>query len=147
MNEQELNRKLAEWAGFDLIFQEASLEWFLVSAEKHRVDITELFTKSLDACFKWLVPKSKMDILWIINNLDSPRPEIAYAFGYSRSETNDLLCWSKRLPVEECLSPIEETPALAICRAIEKLIDNEVGASASKEGGEDGSRQDSIRRL
>ena len=68
------------------------------------------------------MPKSKMDCLWIINNLEVPTLGIEYCFGFLRGKDNDLLCWSRDFDPEECLSPVEETAPMAICRAVEKLI-------------------------
>ena len=53
MDNQELNEKLAKWAGdFDFTpdgrYEAPDGEWNIE------------FTDSLDACFKWLVPKLKM---------------------------------------------------------------------------------------
>lgn len=131
--EQELNKKLAEWVGF----HNADFGWFKKLGEPAPITLIQKvyrgtltgalnFTDSLGACFKWLVPKSKMDTLWIINNLDSPVPKIEYCFGFTRGKDNDVICWDKGLPVEECLSPICKTPALAICLAVEKFIDARV---------------------
>ena len=72
----------------------------------------------LNNLFKYAVPKSKMDTLWVINNLGSPTPSIEYCFGFTRGKDNDVICWSKTLPVESCLSPICKDPALAIFWAI-----------------------------
>ncbi len=76
----------------------------------------------LNNLFKYAVPKSKFDTLWIINNLDSPVPSIDYCAGFSRGKVNDVVCWSKELPIEECLSPIDKDPALALFWAIYEVI-------------------------
>ena len=129
---QKLNEKLAIWAGF----RDVGFGYFRKYGEPEPITLIQRvyggkltkalnFTDFPDACFKWLVPKSKMDTLWIINNLDSPIPKIEYCFGFTRGKDNVVVCWSKDLPVEECLSPICKTPALAFCLAVEKLIDKE----------------------
>ena len=46
MNEQELNKKLAEWAGCGMVVEHSGT-W---AESWHYPD----FTNSLDACFKWL---------------------------------------------------------------------------------------------
>ena len=53
MNEQELNKKLAKWAGMKKV---DSCQWKI---EGHTQYYTPYFTISLDACFKWLVPEIK----------------------------------------------------------------------------------------
>ena len=125
MMQQELNRldkKFAEWAGFT---NYGDTDWRRPDGMlAGGTGLCPDFTQSLDACFKWLVPKSRMDTLWIINNLDSPTPKLEYCFGITRGEGNDLICWDKEIPIEDCLSPIVDTPALALCLAIEKLIDS-----------------------
>lgn len=120
---KRLNRKLALWAGWT--FTEVTIgnpfvpTFTTPSGEK--TGFLPNFIKSLDDCFKYLVPKSKMDILWIINDLDATStPEIKYCFGTCRDYD---ICWSTEMPNDDCLSPIAESPALAICLAIEKLID------------------------
>jgi len=127
IDERKLNHKLAEWAGFTMGDNWGWRGWNYPdgSWERHPPH----FDSFLDACFEWLVPKSRMDTLWVINNLGSPTPKIEYCFGYTRGENNDLVCWDRDLPKEDCLSPIAETPAFAICLAIEKLIDSEVAKS------------------
>lgn len=91
MNE-ELNKKLAEWAG----------------VKPHPVYPTgydyPYFTDSLDACFKWLVPK-----------LESYELKLNY---------KKHCAWVK-LPTKYTEFGMAETPALALCLAIEKLIDKE----------------------
>lgn len=83
------------------------------------------FLHSFDAHIKWTIPKSGMDVLWIVNNLDSPLPQIQYVFGFTRGGDNDLVCWSHDLPPEECLSPVCEEPALACVESLLLLIKSE----------------------
>lgn len=73
---------------------------------------------TLDNLFQHAVPKSKMDTLWIINNVDSSTPRIEYCFGFLRGKDNDVICWSKDLGIEHCLSPVHLTPIRAIYHAI-----------------------------
>lgn len=102
MDEQELNKKLAEWVGVDS---------FPIYPTGY--DYPD-FTQSLDACFKWLVPRLAE---WSISNKERDEGEVLpYAeIGYR----NDSNKWSY---FEEWA----ETPSLALCLAIEKLIDKEV---------------------
>lgn len=135
--EQELNIRLAtHFLGIKKIYYS---EWdtdksspMCIPSGKpwrtHQIDARPVpcFTRDIDACFRVLVPKSKMDTLWIINNLDSPTPKIEYCFGFIRGKDNDLICWSRDLPEEDCLSPIANTPSLAVCYAIDKLLSHDV---------------------
>ena len=84
MDKQELNKKLAEWSG-----EEGN------------------YTQSLDACFKWLVPKLSMT-------------RLAYKY-YLCSMTYEATVWAKDGIWREGWS--EDNAALALCLAIEKLID------------------------
>lgn len=108
---EELNRKLAEWAGF----KGTKVRRYLVGGSSELVNgweapdgkLSELrpnFTASLDACFKWLVPKLGG---WMMRNYD---------FGTA------AVVW---IDNEESYKAIAETPALALCKAIEQLIDEE----------------------
>ena len=116
----ELNKKLAEWAGFkffppiesgaiDVIDPNGSL--YLSPSKIAMPD----FTTSLDACFKWLVPK-----------LDYP------VLLSSHIGTDKVIRYSCLIEVCDVPHPWEygvsliETPALALCKAIEKLIDDSI---------------------
>ena len=118
----ELNKKLAEWR-----FPDAQIRlWSRVIRIKHNTILhpdyptgINHFTHSLDACFKWLVPLVGFDTLWIIRNPS----KIEYCWGHTRGEMNDVICWSKTLPIEDCLSPIDKDPATAFCLAVEKLLE------------------------
>lgn len=115
---KELNRKLAEWAGFAEIpwYVRAGkqiFEWLSPNAERHNE--TPDFVKSLDACFKWLVPKldinDKVLVRW------SP------VRGY-REYTAEIWIWGfpgKDFVVEWTT----ETPSLALSKAFEAVIDKE----------------------
>jgi len=95
-----LNKKLAEWAG---------LKWKLGDlggfADEYGY-LQPYFTQSLDACFKWLVPKLgkypciKFDF------------EDGLVFAYVCADDDKNAYGSA------------ETAALALCLAIERLIDN-----------------------
>ena len=108
----ELNQKLAEWAGFkDIKLKDcgdAEL-WSYVGTEPDKYSpwkqvMLPDFTISLDACFKWLVPKVKY---YQINNWNKKQKPIAFVLDAD----------------ENTYSASAETLALALCKAIEKLID------------------------
>ena len=109
MNE-ELNRKLAEWAGIK--WQPISKTW-LYPGKGLSLEPYPNFTESLDACFKWLVPKLGHYSLWhgaVRAKMQPPMGEhnaevwVGHYYGYGHSK---------------------ESSALAICLAIEKLIDKD----------------------
>lgn len=106
----ELNQKLAEWAGFKEInckppYTVLFLWW--LSPKKDRLDKLPDFTTSLDACFKWLVPKLENTHSWIFGkNIN----------GFA------MTIWSKA-DVVIIITGEADTPALALCKAIERLID------------------------
>jgi hypothetical protein len=106
MNE-ELNRKLAEWAlkkvpcelcmGGDFKALDGTMFYGIY-------DLPE-FTESLDACFRWLVPKLSV--------------RIDQMFG-------SWVGWAKIKGTSNWQSGVNKgSPALALCLAIEKLIDSE----------------------
>ncbi len=106
-NEQELNSKLAEWAGFKhkvgALYEYPNEDYL---GERPLPN----FPQSLDACFEWLVPN--------IPNLES------ISFVRRRGDwIGQFYYLSKEKP--QVKVAIAETPALAFCLAIEKLIDTE----------------------
>lgn len=113
----EVNKKLAEWAGFTqkdynvpsplggiaLMFQ----GWLSPKGEKLHGRFP-IFTESLDACERWLMPKlHQVTIIWEFNNQCYAEVVIQPEYEYIHYKE-----WA-------------ETPALALCLAIEKLIDGE----------------------
>jgi len=102
MNE-ELNKKLALWAGFAK-HRQFSDWWYRPDGR----DISRLprFTSSLDACFKWLEPKL---LSYQLNNWGN----------------NNHHCVIHREGVNY-VGAYAKTPALALCLAIEKLIEEEL---------------------
>lgn len=120
MDEQELNRKLSKWAWFVEADIKKHYYWevggkrcakWLEPNTTYHIKLPR-FTQSLDACFKWLVPKlNKMGIR--IHMITQPRGR------------NDYFCsmGGKWFPYQTVYA---ETPALALCLAIEKLIDKEM---------------------
>jgi len=123
MTNQELNKKLAEWAGFEegthIIdsWYDGRLRWRSGDKFWKRPDgIGQLaappnFTSSLDACFKWLVPKlNKQGLRIRLINQPQGRDTFFCAIG-GRWLAHE---WAE-----------EESLALTLCKAIEKLIDGE----------------------
>ena len=112
--EQELNKKLAEWAGF-IPFTQVGMEGEYAPPEGVKVVWTTFkpkFTRSLDQCFKWLVPK-------VIGNAEFSvivTQDLAQCSGYVRP-----LQFGRQYDAVD-----NSNPALALCLAIEKLIDSEV---------------------
>ena len=109
IDEQELNRKLAEWAGFKEANIKKHFYWEIGGNRMPKWKEPEhdchiklpKFTRSLDACFKWLVPKLKSGVT-----------VYASTDGYSAY-----------LGLHDYESEETKEPALALCLAIEKLID------------------------
>lgn len=117
MDVQKLNKKLAEWAGF--AYQE---EMVSIKDEIHDASTPRLvrawvspigflqrwppnFIQSLDACFRWLVPK--LDGVGVVDGL-----KYGYFLGTASKNGNFY-------------QHEAQSPALALCLAIEKLIDSE----------------------
>jgi len=126
-----LNKKLAKWAGFILVVlpyyyekiegsEDGSYithkvqEWYHKKDNLAYKDLPD-FTQSLDACFKWLVPKlveQKHRLSITYNNIRRPDKEYMYRVSFCKFKTNSLgKAYDKSL-------------SLALCKAIEKLIDN-----------------------
>ena len=107
MNEQELNKKLAEWRwpNAQVYIPRAGGEIRVrISGQTTQYD---LLTQSLDACFKWLVPKA-IDRIMTEQECSS---DLAYAILFKK--------WLQELE----LDIPQHAPTL--CLAIEKLIDKE----------------------
>lgn len=120
----ELNKKLLKFAGFKrcqdtMALSMPSDEWWYpnISHPLREHALPPDFPNDLNACFEHLVPLVGFDTLWIIRNPD----KTSYCWGYTRGIDNDVICWSKTLPIEDCLSPIEDEPATAFCKAVELL--------------------------
>ena len=107
MDEQVLNKKLAEWAEIRYVKHTVQVcgqmveryEWHYPDGSFHFNSPD--FPNDLNACFKWLVPK--LDKVKIILN-EAPSGDVFW-----NAQANDAKVTS-------------ETPALALCLAIEKLI-------------------------
>jgi len=112
-SEQELNRKLAEWAGFRP-FPQKGWEGEYAPPEGVQVVWTTFrprFTQSLDQCFKWLAPKL-FHLDW---NLKLFSDDGYYFAQLEKQDQSDE--WSSVVGVLE--------PALAFCLAVELLADEE----------------------
>lgn len=106
MENEELNKKLAEWAGFRIYAIGGASSWIKPTGGIE-VKLPK-FTESLDACFKWLVPK------------------LPYIFVFDYAE-GGWACFARGCEGAPDKAVGEaETPALALCKAIEQLIDKEV---------------------
>ena len=126
MNEQELNMKIAEWwmPEGKRLASIPSTDDILWGTKEKQYWVN--FPKSLDACFKWLVPKldkcsiSKNKALGI--NVDCPnRITVEVMIDKSYRTKGGLLVrnelWGKAM---------DNSAPLAFCLAIENLIDKEV---------------------
>ena len=107
----ELNEKLAKWAGF---LKGKYDQWAPPHGFRDPVGPVPDFTADLNACFKWLVPKANSKRFSVeIWAGDNGRVSVDVAPSLSM---NGRLCNSYN---------DEHNPALAFCLAIEKLIDAE----------------------
>ena len=106
MDEQKLNEKLAEWAGIPL---HAAIDFGL----PYNLNVYEPpnFAQSLDACFKWLMPKFNW---WMINKS---------VIGFTYAEVR--IYPEIGIDYKSGIYAGYDAPALALCLAIFKLIDME----------------------
>ena len=113
---QKLNKKLAKWTDikdYTIYSNIANAEFTDPYSKQHAYSL--LFTNSLDVCFKWLVPKlvsGDLHIEWYTTDEDTA---VTIKRG---TDTISFVCQSN--------------PALALCLAIEKLIDK--GGRMKEEG-------------
>ncbi len=118
-DEQELNKKLAIWSGWTFIPYKSHPElhykindscWLEPGYNKQTLEHwqfnTPEFTGSLDACFKWLVPK--LDHVSIVMNV---------------APSGDVF-WNAHIEEKYKTANTSETPAMALCLAVSKLIDS-----------------------
>lgn len=127
--EQELNIKLAtHFLGIKKIYygdwDEDKISPMFIPSSKpwrtHSIDAIPVpnFTSSLDACFRWLTPK--IEYVEVVIFCDKERGSGKQGLGYSaqlRDEADNIKGHSPEW---------YETPSLALCLAIEKLIDYDV---------------------
>lgn len=119
---EELNKKLAEWAGF------YCLEglWTIRDEDVLEVRLPD-FTQSLDACFKWLVPKVHTVGRGMLLELKAEPYK-----GYNAQVKDGKVQWAAYISERGYVSGEwsawtgrhAESPALALCLAIEALIDD-----------------------
>jgi len=129
MENETLRKKLAEWAGFKqigttkkgyhlLIGGQKEIDWYRPDGYLYYGIIPNsrgtlpAFPQSLDACFKWLVPKLRQ--LTISNSVANTNKWMV-----------DILAGGGVGKLLDRSYGEAETPALAFCKAIEKLIDAE----------------------
>ena len=113
---EELKEKLAKFARFKSICAKSKpFEWlWWLSPQGERLRELPNFPESLDACFKGLVPKLKS-----LLDRETARIRLEYS---QRKEGEWLFYFEDYIPHSHHYA-YGETPALALCKAIEKLID------------------------
>ena len=111
--EVELNEKLARWAGFKRDGAAIS-GWVNPSGDSAQYGLPD-FPNSLDACFKWLVPKLVAD---------SPLDVVLLTSGYGGATTYTAMLCPTGVTDSKAVEKAS-TPALALCRAIAKIVDSE----------------------
>ncbi len=102
----EICRKLAEWAGFKNFQWSEDEEGFIAWSDEGSYREWLDFTESLDACFAWLIPKLK----YVSLQYDSK-----------------LMCLCSVDDGNMVGTSEAPTLALALCLAIEKIIEAEDG--------------------
>lgn len=99
----ELNKKLTEWS---------NAEEYFTDEDGCRQRKIVRFTDDLNACFKWLLG----DLYWKIELLLG-RKELEASVGRDENSTT----FRARETLEG--KPLSEVVALALCKAVEQLID------------------------
>lgn len=133
--EQELNEKLAKWAGFKRMelgrrgFHWERMvripNWLAPGGTEYwdsRPYLPNL-TDSLDACFKWLVPKlSRVSIYTgkTVGPDDASRLMDSGYYAIALSKEQNIIEEYQTIAFDD------NNPTMALCRAIEQLIDKEV---------------------
>jgi len=111
MNKQKLNKKLAEWAFPSALECDVIIDgiWIITDEGEQKI---RLLTESLDACFKWLVPKLPINAhISVSKDIDRPTYYARILGHYFDSP--------------QYVGIDDGSPALALCLAIEKLIGKE----------------------
>lgn len=111
----DTNEKLASWRWpecdeteqSEIVRYESSYRMLVIDRDGNIVYNGTYFTSSLDACFEWLVPKVLARGL-SLHVTASERGYLSAVYGGSQYHNSR-----------------EETPALALCKAVEQLIDKE----------------------
>lgn len=106
--EQELSKKLAIWAGW----KESNDLWYAPNSNYYAYSDLP-FTQSLDACFKWLVPKLSIPIIKFEFDAECDGTPLYWAF----IDIRDL----KDKVVDSAFS-CGNSYSMALCNAIEQLI-------------------------
>ena len=118
---QELNEKLARWAGFHKVKLKEVYDIGYSTLWENGLGYSEgrlpNFIQSLDACIKWLVPK--IEFVEVVIFCDGNRGNDKKGIGYY-VQLRDKVENMKGHSLEW-----HEPPALALCLAIEKIIDKE----------------------
>lgn len=129
--EKELNERLAKWAGFEILgiipahtppeslWGEIDMSGLWVYPDK-TTKREIVFPQSLDSCFKWLVPKLQLE----------GKVVDIYAHEH-KGFTVAILDIINSIPTfspKHVAERTDDNAALALCRAIEQLIDQEQGA-------------------
>jgi hypothetical protein len=125
---QALNEKLARWAGFTYKHCQSPLwtyeryketsDWWEAPRGSRYLECPR-FTDSLDACFKWLVPKL-VEEGWLARVQFGPHLQR----DFKTRHVCAYVLLSKPYSQAD-YDATAESPALALCLAIEKLIDAE----------------------
>ncbi len=106
-NVDELNKKIVEWLGWKP--KGNAYVW-----PDGRFDFAPKLTTSLDACFEHIVPKLAEDGRFCGMIMATPNKKLKCRFTVDLVEGDS-----------EGVEAEAETAALALCRAVEKLIDGE----------------------
>lgn len=119
---EELKQNLGIWAGFRFVsyskwsdavaLEEGKAYWVYPDNSTHKS--LPNFPHSLDACFEWLIPK--------LNEQGLRLHQLSRPAGRAQMKPYFCCIGGKWLPY---YTADEETPALALCRAIEKRVDEE----------------------
>ncbi|MBA7693124.1 hypothetical protein ES703_101700 [subsurface metagenome] len=118
---EELDKKIAEWVGLkDFgIYADHAGDYYYMQFPEPDQNVAyyrgQAFHLSLDACFKYIVPKLGYKEILLV-----PRPTTEESWS----------CWIGKFGIGQGTMPEAvaegfETPALAFCKAVEKLIDKE----------------------
>jgi hypothetical protein len=121
---KELNKKMLKFAGFRRATWSEPHEDVYVLVEPNSGGMSHCwvnFPNDLNACFKWLVPKLQREDRNIIQIQFDP-PNDDNETYWARIYYEVPLEGTKGSWSEDIVESKNETPALALCRAIEKLI-------------------------
>ena len=120
---EELKKKIAEWLGFIRNKQNLGRgSEHLWLRPDSKIGTLPDFPNDLNACFEYIVPKLIRCEIW--RNLTYKDGGIVGGDWSALVSTGDH---STSHPLE---TGVDETPALALCRAVEKLIQGEEDANS-----------------